>query len=200
MALFYKQEEDGTLSKTNQITKATQFDCGSTLPKLFGGFGLSVAGYGFDLSSQFQFQLGGKYYDGQYQALMWTQNNVGSALHKDWRKSWTPENPSSKYPRWSNDNIIAQSSVDFFQVKSDYLSVNNITLGYTVPAKKTRQWNVENLRVYVSGENLGVLTARRGIDPRSSEGVGGYSSGSSAAAGNAYAAMRTITAGLSVTF
>ena len=200
MALFYRKEEDGTLSKTNQITKATQFDCGSTLPKLFGGFGLSVSGFGFDLTSQFQFQLGGKYYDGQYQALMWTQNNVGSALHKDWRKSWTPENPSSKYPRWSNDNIIAQSSVDCFQIKSDYLSVNNITLGYTVPAKKTRQWNVENIRIYVAGENLGVLTARRGIDPRSSEGIGGYSSGSSAAAGNAYAAMRTMTAGLSVTF
>ena len=200
MALFYKEEADGTLSTTNQITKATKFDCGSTLPKVFGGFGLSVSGYGFDLTSQFQFQLGGKYYDGQYQSLMWTQENVGSALHKDWRKSWTPENPSTKYPRWSSDNIVSQQPVDCFQVKSDYLSVNNITLGYTVPQKKTRQWNVESLRVYVSGENLGVLTKRRGIDPRSSEGIGGYTSGSSSAVNNGYSAMRTLTAGLSVTF
>ncbi len=200
MALFYKEEEDGSLTTTDQITKATQFDCGSTLPKVFGGFGFSVSGYGFDLTSQFQFQLGGKYYDGQYQALMWTQNNVGSALHKNWRKSWTPENPSAQFPRWSDDNIIAQSSVDCFQVKSDYLSVNNITLGYTVPAKLTRQWNMENIRVYVAGENLGVLTARKGIDPRSSEGIGGYSSGSSAKVANAYSSLRTITAGLSVTF
>ncbi len=200
MALFYKEESDGSLSTTNQISKATKFDCGCTLPKVYGGFGLSVSGYGFDLTSQFQYQLGGKYYDGQYQSLMWTQENVGSALHKDWRKCWTPENPSSKYPRWSSDNIISQQAVDCFQIESDYLSVNNITLGYTVPQKKSRQWNIESLRVYVAGENLGVLTKRRGVDPRSSEGIGGYTSGSSSAVNNGYSAMRTLTAGLSVTF
>ncbi|MCQ2239965.1 MAG: SusC/RagA family TonB-linked outer membrane protein [Bacteroidaceae bacterium] len=199
MALFYKENADGSLTTTNQISAATQFDCGTTLPKLFGGFGFAVKGFGFDLTSQFQFQLGGKYYDGHYQSLMWTQNNVGSALHKDWRNAWTPEHPTNN-PRWANDNIISQSSVDCFQISSNYLSVNNVTLGYTVPAKLTRKMNIESLRLYVAGENLGVATKRKGIDPRSSEGIGGYSSGGSAAAANAYASMRTITGGLSLTF
>jgi len=198
-ALFYKEEEDGSLSKTEELDEATKFDCGSTLPKVFGGFGFAVKGYGFDLTSQFQFQLGGKYYDGQYQALMWTQDNVGSALHKDWRKCWTPEHPTNT-PRWANDNLIAQSTIDYYQISSNYLSVNNVTLGYTVPAKVTRKMNIESLRLYVAGENLGVATKRKGIDPRSSEGIGGYSSGSSAAASNAYSSMRTITGGLSLTF
>lgn len=200
MALFYKEEDDGTITTTNQISAATQFDCGSTLPSVFGGFGTTVKFYDFDLSAQFQFQLGGKYYDGEYQALMWTQENAGSALHKDWRKSWTPENPSSKYPRWASDNIISQSTVDFFQIKSDYLSLNNLTVGYTLPTKISRRFQIEGLRLYVAGENLFVLTARKGVDSRNSQGIGGYTSGSSAIGSNSYSAMRTVTGGLSVTF
>jgi hypothetical protein len=44
-----------------------------------------------------------------------------------------------------------------------------------------------------------VLSARKGLDPRFSFGLGGYTAGTGYASGN-YSAMRTVTAGISIAF
>jgi hypothetical protein len=46
-----------------------------------------------------------------------------------------------------------------------YLRVKNLQLGYTVPAKLVSRLGVTNLRIVGSAENLGTLTAFRGLDP-----------------------------------
>ena len=89
--------------------------------------------------------------------------------------------------------------MDRFLVSSNYLSVNNLTFGYTLPEKLVSKSGISNLRVYVTGDNLAVLTARKGIDPRYNYGIGGYTSGSGLNSGS-YSAMRTITAGVSLKF
>lgn len=195
------EDENGEMVKTTTeiFDEAEKFECGSILPKVYGGFGTTLRVYGFDLTAQFSFQLGGRYYDGTYQALMHTQSSAGSAWHADALKAWTPENRNTDVPRLDGDVTVAQSPVDRFLVSSDYLSVNNITLGYTFPQKWMSKLNVAGLRVYVSGENLGVLTARQGIDPRFSMGLGSYTSGSGLNSGS-YSAMRTITGGITLTF
>ncbi len=202
-AQYYKEvvAEDGTstVEITEIFDEATQFRCGTVLPKLYGGFGTSLSFYGFDLSAQFSYQLGGKYYDGTYQSLMHTQASAGQAWHKDALKAWTPENTNTDVPRLDGDYTVAQSALDRFLISSDYLSVNNVTLGYTFPRKMMAKLNVAGLRVYVSGENLAVLSARQGIDPRFSMGLGSYTSGSGLNSGN-YSAMRTITGGITLTF
>ena len=82
---------------------------------------------------------------------------------------------------------------------SDFLSINNVTLGYTFPKKWLNSIKLTSLRVYVAGENLAVLTARKGMDPRFSLGIGSYVYGSGSTT-NYYSSMRNISAGLSVTF
>ena len=202
-ALYYKDVTDaeGNVTKvtTDNFGEATKYDCGSVLPKLYGGFGTTIRFYGFDFSAQFSFQLGGKYYDGAYQSLMHTQASAGSAWHVDALKAWTPENPNTDVPRLDGDVTVAQSSVDRFSVSSNYLSVNNVTLGYTFPSKWTSKMNVGGIRIYITGDNLAVLTARKGIDPRFSMGIGGMTSGSGMNTG-AYSAMRNITGGITLTF
>ena len=201
--LYYKDVTDaeGNVTKvtTDNFGEATKYDCGSVLPKLYGGFGTSIRFYGFDLSAQFSFQLGGRYYDGSYQSLMHTQASAGSAWHKDALKAWTPENTNTDVPRLDGDTSVAQSSVDRFSVSSNYLSVNNVTLGYTFPSKLTSKMKVGSIRIYVTGDNLAVVTARKGIDPRYSMGIGGMTSGSGMNTG-AYSAMRNITGGITLTF
>jgi hypothetical protein len=51
----------------------------------------------------------------------------------------------------------------------------------------------------LAGENLFLLTARKGMDPRYNLGIGSMTSGGGLASGS-YSAMRSITAGLTVTF
>ena len=188
---------------TDDFSKATQFDCGSTLPDLFGGFGTTIRFRDFDFSTQLSFQLGGRMYDGTYQQMMHTQQNAGHAWHKDILNAWTPENTDTDVPRMdglaSGEFAIGQTAVDRFLISSDYLSLNNVTLGYTLPKSLLSKVGVSALRVYVAGENLAVLTARKGIDPRYSLGIGGYIGGSGASS-TMYSAMRNITGGITLSF
>ena len=198
-ALYYFKDEDGTVKTTDIFADADQFECGSVLPKLYGGFGTSLRIYGFDLSAQFSFQLGGRYYDGTYQSLMHTDSSVGSAWHKDILNSWSEENPHSDIPRLDGDTSVGQSPLDRFLISSDYLSINNVTAGYTLPEKWVNKIGIAGVRVYFSADNLAVLSARKGVDPRFSLGLGSYTSGSGLNSG-AYSAMRALTGGLTITF
>ena len=204
-AMYYKKvyDEDGNWTGESEITynfsEADQYDCGSTLPKLFGGFGTSLSAYGFDFSVQCSFQLGGKYYDGTYQAMMLTQSSAGNNIHKDILNAWTPENTDTDVPRLDGDYSVAQSAVDRFLISSNYLSINNVTLGYTLPSKWTEKMKIGSLRIYVTGDNLAVFSCRKGVDPRYSLGIGSYTSGSGLNSGS-YSAMRNVSAGVTLSF
>ena len=197
--LYYYKDEDGSVKTTDVFADADQFECGSVLPKLYGGFGTTLRLYGFDLSAQFSFQLGGRYYDGTYQSLMHTDSSVGNAWHKDVLRSWSPDNPSSDIPRLDGDTSVGQSAVDRFLISSNYLSVNNVTVGYSFPQKWMEKLKIAGLRVYFAADNLAVASARKGVDPRYSIGLGSFTSGSGLNSGS-YSAMRTLTGGLTVTF
>ena len=203
-AQWYKKvfDEEGNHVEdaiTEVFSEASQYELGTVMPKLYGGFGTTLRFYGFDLSAQFAFQLGGKYYDGTYQSLMHTQSSAGNAWHKDALKAWTPENPNSDIPRMDGDASVGQTAVSNYLISSNYLSVNNVTFGYTLPKKVTSKMGIEGLRVYVAGDNLAVFSARQGVDPRYSMGLGSYTSGSGLNSGS-YSAMRTIAGGITLTF
>lgn len=184
---------------TEVFSEASQYELGSVMPKAYGGFGTSLKAYGIDFSAQFSFQLGGKYYDGTYQALMHTSSGAGTAWHKDVLKSWTSENPSSSIPRLDGDTSVGQTAVSNYLISSDYLSINNITLGYTLPEEVSELLQVSGVRIYVAGDNLAVFSARKGVDPRYSMGLGSLTSGSGLSSGS-YSAMRTVTGGITLIF
>ena len=204
-AQWYRKvlDKDGTWTGESEITEtfadASQYELGSVLPKLYGGFGTTFKAYGFDLSAQFSFQLGGRYYDGTYQALMHTSSGIGTAWHKDVLDSWSETNKDSDIPRLDGDTSVGQTAVSNYLISSNYLSVNNITLGYTFPESVTSYLKISGLRIYVAGDNLAVKSARKGVDPRYSMGLGSLTSGSGLNSGS-YSAMRTITGGVTLTF
>ena len=192
-------EWTGESEVTETFADASQYELGSVLPKLYGGFGTTLKAYGFDFSAQFSFQLGGRYYDGTYQALMHTSSGIGTAWHKDVLKSWSETNKGSGIPRLDGDTSVGQTAVSNYLISSDYLSINNITLGYTLPERLASTIKLSGVRVYVAGDNLAVKSARKGMDPRYSMGLGSLTSGSGLNSGS-YSAMRTITAGVTLTF
>ena len=204
-AQWYRKvlDKDGAWTGESEITEtfadASQYELGSVLPKLYGGFGTTFKAYGFDLSAQFSFQLGGRYYDGTYQALMHTSSGIGTAWHKDVLDSWSETNKGSDIPRLDGDTSVGQTAVSNYLISSNYLSVNNITLGYTFPESVTSYLKISSLRIYVAGDNLAVKSARKGVDPRYSMGLGSLTSGSGLNSGS-YSAMRTITGGVTLTF
>ena len=129
--------------------------------------------------------------------------STGFAWHADILDSWSDSNKGSNIPRLSaasaDDPNGSQTTQDRFLTSSNYLCLNNLSLGYTLPKSWSNKLQMKSLRIYVAGENLFLITARKGMDPRYNNGIGGYTSGGGLAGGS-YAAMRAITGGLTVTF
>lgn len=70
---------------------------------------------------------------------------------------WTPDNPSNEWPRPThNSNVTYQSSLAIQD--ASYIRLRSITLGYTIPAKITRQAKIKNVRLYVTATNLLTFT------------------------------------------
>lgn len=185
----------------NSIDAADKYDLGSVLPKVIGGFGTSLDLYGIDLSAQFSFQLGGKTVDGAYQALMQNGRAQGQAMHKDLLDAWSADNNGSDIPRlvYGDTDASSQTAADRWLTSSNYLTLNNLTVGYTFPKQWMNKLQVRSLRIFFAGENLFLLTARKGLDPRYTTGVGSFTTGAGMAT-SSYASMRSLTAGLTVKF
>lgn len=71
---------------------------------------------------------------------------------------WRPDNPDAFYPRPTNQvqssdarNFLPQTR---YLLDMSYLRMKNVTIGYTLPAEISNQINIQNLRLYVSAENL----------------------------------------------
>ncbi len=201
LAQYYKDvvDEQGNVTGrelTTDYSSATQYNNGTTLPSLMGGFATSLTAYGFDLSAQFGYQLGGKIYDFGYEELMHNgQSSMGGTnWHFDILNAWTPDNPNSNIPRLNATDDTRQQNSTRYLVSSNYLSVNNVTVGYTLPKKWTEKIKVSKLRFYATGDNLWVFSVRQGLDPRQDFG------GTDWAGSFRYSALRTISGGISITF
>ena len=168
---------------------------GDLMPDVYGGFGTGLEFYGFDFSISFAYQLGGKIWDYTYQDLMHAGTNAeaGHNWHSDIANAWTPENRYTDVPRLDamDQNGNTNYSSDRWLVSSDYLSINNITLGYTLPKKWAREIGFNSIRIYGAADNVALFTARKGMDPRK-----GYKSTST----STYGALRTISGGIKLTF
>ena len=166
---------------------------GDMAPDVYGGFGTSLEFYGFDLSVQFSYQLGGMLYDNTYAKMMHggTSSSVGTNWHNDIANAWTPENRFTDIPRLNYNDKYTNSTSDRWLVSSDYLSLNNITFGYTFPKKWLRAIGLNSIRIYGAADNVALFSARKGMDPRK---------GTMSTTTSTYGALRTFSGGIKVTF
>ena len=202
----YETNEDGTvkrdangdeiiksIEKVNSITEATQRQTGkSAIPSLTGGFSTTLEAYGFDLSIQTAFQLGGYVFDSYYNSLM-TAGSNGHNFHKDMFDRWTPAHTDTTIPALGFDVQDAgiSGNSDYYLTKASYFNLRNITLGYTLPTKIVSKWGIERLRFYLTGDNVWLQSKRRGLDPRQGyDGSTGY----------VYSALSSYSFGVSLSF
>ncbi|MGQ1928795.1 SusC/RagA family TonB-linked outer membrane protein [Ornithobacterium rhinotracheale] len=190
-ALWYIDES--RTAKTNDYSKAKQVFIGkSAIPKVYGGFGTDLNVGRFALSLNFAYQFGGWGFDETYQALLHS-DNYGSNYHTDVvYNSWTPENTNAALPRIDNYKRTQNSDSDLFLIKSDYISLQNVSLRYTLPSVVSKSLKLNELSVYASGSNLYLWSKRKGYDPRLS--LNGIPSS------RAYSVLATVSLGLNVKF
>ncbi len=192
----YKTDNPGreisqTVTKT--YASATQKFLGkSAIPDLRGGFRLTGHYKQFDFSAQFLYSLGGYSYDGAYALLMDNDVIGGNNWSTDILARWQKPGDITNVPRLSaNYDTNVNSLSTRFLTKAGYLTLNNIRIGYTFP-DFVNNIGIDYLNVFVSGDNLFLLSARDGFNPSTSE------TGSSDT--YRYSPLSTYSAGIRINF
>jgi len=161
---------------------------GSRIPTLSGGFSNSFRYRNFDLSLLATFSIGGKVFDSTYANLM-GMRSYGSAWSTDMLKRWQKPGDHAKFPRLENGR--AAQIDDTYLLNASYFSLKNINVGYNLPASLINKAGIQNLRVFATGDNLFLLSAKKGMDPQYNfTGTQDYK----------YAPIRTISFGVDIKF
>lgn len=161
---------------------------GSRIPDVSGSFNNIFSYKGLELAINISYSVGGSVLDNNYISMMST-DKFGSSWHKDMERRWRKPGDVTDVPRLESGMTMVAS--DRYLKDASYLSLRNVTLGYTFNFKNRRQVGISALRLYLSGDNLATLSALKGMDPQASF-VGSTSF--------AYAPVSTISFGVDLTF
>jgi TonB-dependent starch-binding outer membrane protein SusC len=182
----------------NQASDAVLYK--NTIPKYVGGWSNTFNYKAFSLDVLLTYQAGFYVYYGTNAGLhdqrFW--NNATDIL----TDAWTAKGQvGAKYARpVFNDNTSNGSAIpmDINVFKGDFVKLRNVSLSYSLPRAVMEKLKVSSIRIYISGQNLGIKTKYPGPDPEVSSN--GNSSSSQGVDRNTIANARTLTAGLNVGF
>lgn len=181
---------------TEVYSRATQkFLDKSIVPDVRGAFNLSTGYKGFSVGVQLLYSFGGYSYDSSYAALMHNKQIGGNNWHKDVLDRWQKPGDITNVPRLSSGagtdgNFTSLSSR--FLTKSDYIALNNVKIGYDFSKSVIRDYGLEGLGLFLTGDNLWLYSERQGFNPSTSE-TGDSSS-------YRYSPLSTFTFGVNVKF
>ncbi|MCM4155765.1 TonB-dependent receptor [Gramella sp. AN32] len=166
---------------------------GSRIPKYSYGINLGASYKGFDFSMLLQGFAGVKGRLSGYAGWAF-YNTTGNIQRWQYEGHWTAENPNrdAVYPRLETvpgggtPNTILSS---YWLLDASYMRIKNAQLGYNLPEDFLQSTGIANLKIYISGENLGTFSNyRQGWDPEISTD------------GEFYPIYTTYTLGLNLSF
>jgi TonB-linked SusC/RagA family outer membrane protein len=182
----------GTDTVTNVIAEANfRYTGTSSIPDFYGSMNNTFSYKGLSLSVLFTYQVGGQVFDSAYQSLM-HGGNYGTALHVDALGRWQNPGDKTSIPRLDNSQITNLTGTSTrWLTDASYLQLNNVTLNYALPKNLLAKIKAKTANVFVSGENLALLSKRKGMD------VSGSFNGT---VGNDYNFNKIVSVGLSLGF
>jgi TonB-dependent starch-binding outer membrane protein SusC len=135
----------------------------STVPNWFGSFSTTFSYKGFELMADI-YTVQGVTKNNPYLALFnegGYNTSVRNGLKRDY---WTPENPSTTYPR-PNFNVKAQN-IEILQVAdASYIRLRTLSLAYNMSLSMISKWNISNLKLYAFANNLLTITDYKSYSP-----------------------------------
>lgn len=136
-------------------------------PEATGSFNLNVDYKGFFLQSQFQYTMGADFSDSDYANYM-DANDIGTFnLSNDILRAWTPDNRITDVPTIAAGSNVGTFSSNRFLVDRDFLRLRFLSVGYSFQKETLNKMGLNNLRIFLNGENLVTFTKFRGFDAAS---------------------------------
>jgi hypothetical protein len=92
--------------------------------------------------------------------------NGTNNFHVDIRDRWQAPGDVTNIPRQDARYQIQQNATSTrFLTKSDYIALNNIRIGYSVPKSFASKIGLKKADVFVTGDNLWLMSERQGFNP-----------------------------------
>ncbi|MBR0047958.1 MAG: SusC/RagA family TonB-linked outer membrane protein [Prevotella sp.] len=136
---------------------------GNSMPKVNGGFNLTLRYGNWSIKGRFNYRFGNKIVNLARMSLenMYGTNNQSATVNYRWRKDGdlTPM-PRAMY----NSGWNFQAS-DRYVEDGGFVRFQNLQVAYNFPKKMIKEWGLSNLQAYASMNNLYVWTKYSGTDP-----------------------------------
>ena len=171
---------------------------GNYMPDFTYGFGGSFGYRGLDFSVAFQGVHGNEILNlnRRYLDNMEGNTNGTTVAFNRWKSpTEIGDGNTNRANRKQTGNNTRTST--WHVEDGSYLRLQNIALGYTLPAKWTRKFYVEKLRIYVSAQNLVTWTDYSGYNPEVSNRTSALTPGEDY---GTYPLAKTYMVGLNITF
>ena len=193
---FVDVNGDGSIGSSDRVY------LGSALPQISGGIVSELKWKGFDLNFSWAYQLGRHMYNTlPGSSIIPNYNGLEHPVLMDVRNVtfWEQPGDNSDYAKLQADSRMQffpneTSVIDRYVEKVNWLKLKTVTLGYDLPRSLIRNWKIEQLRLFVSGENLLTFSNYSGIDPEIVDIRTGIDSGRN------YPLARKFTIGLTLKF
>ena len=158
------------LDGDGQITEEDIYYVGSALPTLYGGFASEFTWKNFDLNLLIMYELGRNMVNAQHWHTLSSPGYGSSPLlaHVSLDEFWQAPGDETKYPAvgiYPNNTIQYMGEFDSDLEKVSYAKLKQLTIGYNVPKEYTKKLHLDNVRVFVTGENIFMLSNYSGLDP-----------------------------------
>jgi len=139
-------------------------------PDFTYGINFNISYKGFDISLFFQ---GVGHVDENVQAVksmtdFWSVAETGSNKGTRLLDAWTPTNSGSSIPALTSTDRNNEGRFSTYYIENGaYLKLRNLQIGYTIPKNITNKIHLNNLYLYLSGQNLYTFKSKSftGVDP-----------------------------------
>ncbi len=136
---------------------------GNTTPRYSYGITAGADWKGFDFEMFWQGIGKRDYWGGNGGAQFWGFTDEWCTPQTTSLDYWTEDNRDAYFPKLHHYGVNGgnhQTSTRYLQ-NAAYVRLKNITLGYSIPSKLLKKYNISRLRVYVQGENLVTFSAMK---------------------------------------
>lgn len=166
-AVYDANNKGDVSTKGAALTQADKRFLGNSTPTWYGGFNNNFNYKNFDLGVFITFSGGNKVYNVTRQEQLNNQQfaNAGTEL----LNRWTKEGQETDVPKlyYTSDSYQLQNGHlnSRFLENGNFLRMQNLSLGYTLPQGFRSKIRATTFRVYAQVQNAFVITKYKGLDP-----------------------------------
>ena len=155
------------INKDGKIDDKDRTYLGSPVPKFSGGIGLTLTYKNIDLTAYANGVFGNKIFNASKWFTDFFPSFQGAAISERVKDSWSTSNRGATIPIFETaSNFSTNTQANSFYIEDgSYVRLQNLGIGYTLPATVLAKLKITRLRVFASANNLLTITKYEGLDP-----------------------------------